>query len=143
MNLFNRDDALGARKAGAGEIALSKELSLAEIAAIGVPSAFVFAGGRTRLMDLGHCPFERRCSSCDRSVTHYTLRDEGGREFPLLRAQHSVCRFTVYNCVPLRVDCRGDRLFDLSASPPEEKERILSGSAGGAFTAGASKKGIY
>lgn len=143
MNLFNRDDALGALKAGAGEIALSKELSLAEIAAIDIPSAFVFAGGRTRLMDLGHCPFGRRCSSCDRTVNRYMLRDEGGRAFPLLRAQRSVCRFTVYNCVPLRVEWGGNKLFDLSASPPEEKERILSGSAGGAFTAGASKKGIY
>ncbi len=143
MNLFNRADALGALGAGAGEIALSKELSLTEIGAIGVPSAFVFAGGRTRLMDLGHCPFGKRCVSCDRTVDRYTLRDEAGREFPLLRAERSACRFTVYNCVPLRVDCGGNKLFDLSASTPEEKERILSGTGGGAFTAGASKKGIY
>ena len=141
LNLFNRADAMGALEAGVRELALSKELSLTEIKEIGVPSAFVFAGGRTRMMDLGHCPFAKTCATCDRR-RQYHLQDEEGRSFPLLRSERSVCRFSVYNCVPLRVACGGNRLFDLSASPIEEKQRILTGQDGGTFTAGASKKGV-
>ena len=141
MNLFNRVDVEGALNAGAVNVAVSKELSLFEIDEIGFPSAFVFAGGRTRVMDLGHCPFGKTCSSCNRR-TRYILRDEGKRAFPLLRNERSVCRFALYNCMPMRIDTPpSNRLFDFSASTDQEKESILLGKAG-VFTAGASKKGI-
>lgn len=141
MNLFNRVDVEGALNAGAVNVAVSKELSLFEIDEIGFPSAFVFAGGRTRVMDLGHCPFGKTCSSCNRR-TRYILRDEGKRAFPLLRNERSVCRFALYNCIPMRIDTPpSNRLFDFSASTDQEKESILLGKAG-VFTAGASKKGI-
>ena len=141
LNLFNSCDVAGALNGGARYVALSKELSLVECGQIGCPSAFVFAGGRTRVMDLGHCPFAKTCASCDRRA-RYTLTDESGRAFPLLRSARSACRFSVYNCLPLRVDAAGkNKLFDFSASTAEEKEQILFDKPG-SFTAGASKKGI-
>lgn len=141
LNLFNRFDVDGALRAGAMHIALSKELSLAEIEEINVSSAFVFAGGRTRVMDLGHCPFQKTCASCDRRA-QYTLEDEAGRKFPLLRNMRSVCRFAIYNCMPMRINTQNyNKLFDFSASTEQEKESILLGKVG-AFTAGTSKNGI-
>ena len=126
---------------GAAEVALSKELSLAEIARLGTDD-FVLAGGSLKVMDLGHCPFGRSCRNCDRRFA-YTLTDEAGRKFPLLRGELSRCRFELYNTVPLRGQVQGDRLFDFCALSERDKEAFLSGEAPAAYTGGALKNGIH
>ena len=125
FNLFDRASALAAGEV-AEEIALSKELSLAEIEALGVPSAFVLCGGGIKVMELGHCPFGKRCASCDRR-SRYTLTDEGGRRFPLVRYTNADCRFELYNCARLTGGRARNRLYDLSIFSADEKAAVLRG----------------
>ena len=54
-------------------------------------------------MDLIYCPFEKKCSSCDKRKL-YTLTDGERRDFPLRRYVTSECRFEVYNCADLVTD---------------------------------------
>lgn len=140
FNLFDRASALAAGEV-AEELALSKELSLSEIAAIGLPSAFVLCGGAVKVMELGHCLFGRRCSSCDRRA-RYTLTDEAGRRFPLVRYTNADCRFELYNCACLSGGQASNRLFDLSIFSDADKAAILRGkSCGMPATSGAFRRG--
>lgn len=129
------------------EVALSKELSERELAAIRheLPEAIVFVGGSIKVMELGHCLFGKTCSACDRRE-RYTLTDESGRRFPLLRYENSVCRFEVYNSANLVSDLAGNRVFDFCALSGEEKRAYLSGEdlrlSIGSRTAGALRRGI-
>ena len=67
-------------------------------------------------MDLIYCPFEKKCSDCDKR-TAYTLTDSEGRKFPLRRYKTSECRFEVFNCADLSVkNCAMGKLFDLTLS---------------------------
>ena len=144
FNLFNRASALAAEEAGAEHIVLSKELSAAEIAAAGVREAFVLAGGRVQAMELGHCLFAKDCARCDRRAA-YTLTDEEGREFPLLRYENSQCRFQLFNYAPLLSRREGNVLLDLRALGEEEKRACLAGEEKSVFktyTGGALKNGI-
>ncbi len=138
-------------------LALSKELSAAECARLraalpggtgalpagaeGRAPCFVFAGGRVRAMELGHCPFGKGCAACDRR-DGYTLTDEAGRRFPLLRSRLSDCRFVLYNCAVLAAEAEGDRVYDLSAVRGEEKAVCLRGGRPQGATAGAYKSGV-
>lgn len=139
FNLFCRAAALAAGEY-AEEVAFSKELSLAEIRAAGVPSAFVLCGGGIKVMELGHCPFGRSCSSCDRRA-RYTLTDESGRNFPLVRYTNGDCRFEVYNCAPLAGGEAENRLCDMSVLAEEEKAALLRGEKIGGATSGALRRG--
>lgn len=140
FNLFDRASALAAGEV-AEELALSKELSLAEIAELDIPSAFVLCGGGIKVMELGHCPFGKSCASCDRR-SRYTLTDEGGRRFPLIRYTNADCRFEVYNCACLAGGAARNRLYDLSIFSDAEKEAILRGeSCGMPQTGGALRRG--
>ena len=140
MNLFNALSVQVLRGMGAAEAALSKELSAQEAARAG-SGAFLLAGGSLQVMELGHCPFGRSCSGCDRRFS-YTLTDEAGRKFPLLRGEASRCRFTLFNHVPLQTGYKGDRLLDCRALSTEEKAALLAGKALPAATGGAYKRGI-
>ena len=65
-------------------------------------------------MDLIYCPLGKSCSSCDRRA-HYTLTDEGNRQFTLRRYEVGGCRFEIFNCAELvsENDYTG-RLYDFS-----------------------------
>ncbi len=142
FNLFNSLSVAEARGEGARHVALSKELSLAETSPL---CGFLFSGGGYKLMELGHCLFSKSCAGCDRR-SRYTLTDESGRAFPLLRYENSACRFELYNCLPLAGERRGLALFDLSPLSDLEKVAYLSGGDArrllSNYTSGAQKKGI-
>ena len=143
-NLFNGIAASGAYAEGAERLALSKELSAAEFSETGVQGAFVLTGGGVKVMDLAHCPFGRDCASCDRRRA-YTMTDEAGRKFPLLRYETSVCRFELYNAALLSAPAAGGvgKLFDFTALSAEEKETFLAGCGGDLpHTAGAYRRGV-
>lgn len=147
MNAFNGADLLSLRREGASAVCLSEELSFSETK--NLAGAYVFAGGSVRLMDLGHCPFGRSCASCDRRA-RYTLTDEKGRAFPLVRYENSVCRFQVFNCAPLAAEYAGGRrLFDFRTLTEKQKAAYLSAkdvkelkAALGTYTAGVSATGV-
>ena len=126
FNLFNRISLAQAYEAGAEHAALSKELSLSQIAAIGDGTAFVLSGGRTKAMDLLYCPFGKSCATCDRRRA-YTLKDEDGRVFPLLRYECGGCRFELYNSVSLVSDRKGARLYDLTAVQERDRAAFVVG----------------
>ncbi len=144
-NLFNRLSALSALCGGAKEIALSKELSVREAKEMDLPSAFLLAGGSIKVMDLGHCLFGKDCKNCDRR-RKYSLTDESGRVFPLLRYQNSCCRFEIYNCALLKSEGIQNRLLDFTALSQEEKSAYLRGENGSSdkkkYTAGLLRGGV-
>lgn len=82
--------------------ALSKELSEKEQALLSGEKAFTLAYGNLKVMELCYCPFEKTCSKCDKRKV-YSLTDENGRVFPLLRSVRAdgSCKFEVYNCAAL------------------------------------------
>lgn len=145
FNLFNAASVSALREEGVERFVLSKELTAAECGRLRAEGAFVFAGGRVRAMELGHCPFGRACSSCDRRA-RYTLTDEAGRRFPLLRRELASCRFVLCNCDVLVTGAAGDRVFDFSALSDEEKGVFLAGGAAASAlpgrTSGAWKSGV-
>ncbi len=53
--------------------------------------------------DLVYCPFGRKCANCDKRA-EYAMTDESGRVFTLRRYSLEVCRFEVYNCLPIAAD---------------------------------------
>ncbi len=120
-NLTNAAAVSEARAAGADYIALSKELTSQEQDALAGQGVFALGFGGVKVMDLCYCPFEGTCTACDRRRS-YTLTDEEGRKFPLLRyrASGERCRFEIYNCVPLRAEkCRAGLLSDLTGRERE------------------------
>ena len=142
FNLFNSISVSQAKKIGVQFTALSKELSLSEMKDFRCGS-FVLFGGTVKLMELGHCPFAKTCADCDRR-TEYTLCDESGRCFPLLRYKSSVCRFEIYNNVPLFVASdSGAKLYDFTAASSEVKQAVLSGKGLQERTTGALRRGIF
>lgn len=98
-------------QAEAEYLALSKEISASEQAALAVEGAFALRKGAIKVMDLCYCPFEKTCASCDRRDV-YTLTDGDGRKFPLRRYQLNGCRFEVYNCAPLDAEAGAGPLVD-------------------------------
>ncbi len=146
FNLFNSLSAQGARAHGAERLALSKELSVPELTAAGAKGSFVLVGGGVKVMDLIHCPFGRSCADCDQR-RRYTLTDEAGRQFPLLRYETSVCRFELYNPSPLAADVAerlgACALYDFTGLTDAEKDAFLEGKGSSLpHTAGAFRRGI-
>ena len=98
---------------------LSKELSFPEQQALVNKNAFVLSAGSIKVMDLLYCPFEKKCSACEKRFS-YTLTDEGGRHFPLRRYKTSetACRFELFNCAALLAPQNfANTLIDLSTLP--------------------------
>ena len=135
FGIFNRLSLLSLNEEHPSEIALSKELSerelenkLSERELENIRSRragiFAFAGGSIKVMELGHCPFGKTCSACDRR-SDYCMTDESGRKFPLLRYENSACRFEVYNSANLVSELMGNRLYDFSALSDAEKRAYL------------------
>ena len=146
FGIFNRLSLNSLEEERPSEIALSKELSERELENIRSrrEGFFAFAGGSIKVMELGHCPFGKTCSVCDRRSC-YCMIDEGGRKFPLLRSENSSCRFEVYNSANLVSELAGDRLFDFCALPDREKQAYLFSNdlkaAVSERTSGALKRG--
>ncbi len=84
-------------------ISLSKELTLKESSALAVENAFYLSCGDLKVMDLVYCLFGRKCAKCDKRA-EYAMTDESGRVFTLRRYSLGVCRFEVYNCLPIAAD---------------------------------------
>ena len=147
FGVFNRLSLLSLEEECPAEIVLSKELSERELENIRSRRAglFAFAGGSVKVMELGHCPFGKTCSSCDRRA-NYCMTDESGRQFPLLRYENSACRFEVYNSASLVSALGGCRLYDFSAAEEKEKQAYLTGGnlkeSVFSRTSGALKRGI-
>ncbi len=97
---FNITNRLSLSLCEAKNICLSKELTLCEADALADKSVFYLAEGGIKVMDLIYCPFEKKCSSCDKCQL-YTLTDENGRKFPLRRYKMTNCAFELYNCAKL------------------------------------------
>ena len=128
---FNITNRLSLRLCEADYICLSKELTLREADALADKNVFYLSDGGIKVMDLIYCPFEKKCSSCDRREL-YTLTDEDGRKFPLRRYKISDCRFELYNCAKLsRCECLAGNLTDNTNIACES------------YTSGHSVNGIY
>ncbi|MDE6373605.1 MAG: U32 family peptidase, partial [Clostridia bacterium] len=97
FNLFNY---ISVSCCPADYVALSKELTVAEVKPLARENAFYLTAGDIAVMDLIYCPFGRSCRDCDKRE-FYTLTDENGREFTLRRYDSGECRFEIYNCAPL------------------------------------------
>lgn len=145
FNLFNSWSAFACKSEGVTEITLSKELSDKEAVFAEETGAFCLSGGGIKLMDLGHCVFGKRCSTCDERAL-YEMTDGEGRTFPLRRYKNSCCRFEIYNYALLAHEREERALYDFTALSNSEKENFLSdsdvksGMTG--FTSGAAKRGI-
>ena len=129
---FNITNRLSLSLCNADNICLSKELTLREADALADKNVFYLSGGGIKVMDLIYCPFEKKCSSCDKRDL-YTMTDENDRKFPLRRYKITDCRFELYNCAQLS-QCRSlaGNLTDNTITSP-----------GGNYTSGHSINGIY
>ena len=146
FGIFNRMSRMSLGEESPAAVSLSKELSAAELEHIRAEQGglFVFAGGGIRVMELGHCPFGKSCSSCDRRA-RYCMTDEGGRKFSLLRYENAACRFEVYNPASLVSELGGNRIYDFCASDEGDVRVYLSGDDLrniSSRTSGALKRGI-
>ncbi|MBQ8178242.1 MAG: U32 family peptidase [Clostridia bacterium] len=110
-NIFNSlslDVAVGI----ADEVAFSKELSLREIQDTkGVECGFTFVRGDIKVMELGYCPYGKKCNGC-KVKTLSTLTDYAGREFTLRRIKLSRCYFEVYNPMELIYEETGRVIYN-------------------------------
>ena len=125
FNVFNRHDA--EKVSGVSRyFAYSKELSAAEINAIG-GSGFTLALGGIQVMDLIYCPFSENCAHCG-AENVFTLADEMGRKFQVRRYKLSSCRFEIYNPYPLVSDkfSFGRRIFDFTLLNQSQCNGLLS-----------------
>ena len=128
---FNISNRLSLALCKADNISLSKELTLREANALSDSNTFYLSSGGIKVMDLIYCPFEKKCSSCDKREL-YTLTDENGRKFPLRRYKVTDCKFELYNCAKLsECDSLAGKLAD---NTPIECD---------SFTSGHSVNGIY
>ena len=100
---LNISNAVDLKYCKAEYISLSKELTLKESSALAVENAFYLSSGDLKVMDLVYCPFGRKCANCDKRA-EYAMTDESGRVFTLRRYSLEVCRFEVYNCLPIAAD---------------------------------------
>lgn len=111
---FNLTNCISISMCYADYICLSKELTLREAENLSAGNVFYLSEGNIKVMDLIYCPFEKKCSSCDRR-TQYTFTDSDGRKFPLRRYRIDECRFEVFNCADLSVgESSAGRLKDLT-----------------------------
>lgn len=129
---FNITNHLSLSMCKADNICLSKELTLREADALSDKNIFYLSEGGIKVMDLIYCPFEKKCSSCDKRKL-YTLTDENGRKFPLRRYKITECRFELYNCAKL------SHCNSLAGNLTDNTITNISES----FTSGHSINGIY
>ena len=128
---FNITNKLSLSLCNADNICLSKELTVCEAEDLAANNVFYLSDGAIKVMDLIYCPFEKKCSSCDKREL-YILTDENGRKFPLRRYKISDCRFELYNCAKLS-PCNG-----LAGNLTDNTINVCEG-----FTSGHSVNGIY
>jgi hypothetical protein len=132
---FNVTNTITLNQIGAKYVAISKELTLAEAAPLMRENTFYLTAGDIKVMDLIYCPFEKKCSTCDRRE-RYNLTDENNRVFPIRRYKTSECRFEVFNCANLICDKHNfAKLYDCTLS---DGERLIA-----ALNSGEDLKGIY
>ena len=100
FNLFNALSLDYAMKV-ADHVSFSKELSEKEMLKTGrSKGAFKFTRGDIKVMELGYCPYGKKCSKC-KAPTLNTLTDYAGRKFILRRIKLSRCYFEIYNPMEL------------------------------------------
>lgn len=129
---FNITNRVSLESCKADYICLSKELTIAEADALSAENVFYLTSGNIKVMDLIYCPFEKKCSSCDKRNL-YTLTDGEGRKFPLRRYKTGECRFEVYNCADLESKgCKAGALTD-ETLPTENKDRTRGHTVSGIF----------
>ena len=129
---FNLTNRLSLSLCEADNICLSKELTLHEADALADKNVFYLSEGGIKVMDLIYCPFEKKCSSCDRR-NEYVLTDENGRKFPLRRYKLDDCRFELYNC---------ENLSHCKSLAGQLTDNTIKSSCE-SFTSGHSINGIY
>ena len=127
FNLFNSLSLSEALKV-ADKVALSKELSLKEIKEIGSECAHIFTRGDIKVMELGYCPFGKKCSDC-KVKTLSTLTDYAGRRFTLRRIKLSRCYFEVYNPMELVYEDPPRGIYNLVLHKGKELEERYNASA--------------
>lgn len=123
---FNITNKISLSECKSDYIALSKELTLSEAEGLSAENAFYLTAGDIKVMDLIYCPFEKKCSDCDKRNI-YNLTDESGRKFPLRRYKLSDCRFEVYNCAQLISDAQTGKLYDLTLENNTIANAVLGG----------------
>ncbi len=100
FNLFN-GISFNIAKENASYLSFSKELTLKEIKSTGYADAgFIFTRGDIKVMELGYCPYGKKCAVCKMPSLN-TLTDYAGRKFILRRIKLSKCYFEVYNPMEL------------------------------------------
>lgn len=139
FNLFNSYSLNELAEENVCAAAVSKELSLKERSQL--KNVFALSDGAVKVMELGHCPFSKSCSSCDKRE-YYILSDEQGRDFTLRRYENSVCRFELFNCLPLSARKGEWMISDLRTLSAEEKSAVLSGEKLSSSTVGLSSSGV-
>jgi len=118
FNIFNQ---IAADNVPADYFCISKELTAAEVAPLSRKNSFALCGGAVKVMDLIYCPFGKTCAACDKRDL-YTLTDDMGRSFPLVRYALSACRFEVYNCAYMHPQAIvGGTLYDFSVAESQFK----------------------
>lgn len=126
---FNLTNSISVKLLESDYFCLSKELTRRESEKLSTENSFCLTAGNIKVMDLIYCPFEKKCSSCDKRI-RYTLTDENGRKFPLRRYNVSECRFEVYNCADLATETEGvGRLYDCSLESCDTAEKLVRGHA--------------
>lgn len=129
---FNIANSVSLAGIDAKYVCLSKELTIAETNGLSRKNAFYLSGGNIKVMDLIYCPFEKKCSTCDKRNL-YTLTDGERRGFPLRRYVTGECRFELYNCADLVTSgANCGKLYDFTL--PQKNENR---------TRGHSVNGIY
>lgn len=120
FNVFNSLSLQEAVKLGA-KVALSKELSLKEIKEIGSECAHILTRGDVKVMELGYCPYGKKCADC-KVKTLSTLTDYAGRKFTLRRIKLSRCYFEIYNPMELVYDDLPRAIYNLVLHKGKELE---------------------
>ncbi len=119
-NVYN-DLALKEALTKAQYVVLSKELAYSQLK--NKESAYYYALGSVKVMDLNYCPFGKNCADCKRANS-FTLSD-GERDFYLRRVKLNGCRFEVYNCAHLVTDYAGNKIINFVTLSPTERESAV------------------
>lgn len=97
---FNLTNSISLSECNAKYMALSKELTILESEPLIADNIFYLSEGNIKVMDLIYCPFEKKCTTCDKKNI-YTLTDNENRQFAVRRYTANECRFEVFNCCDL------------------------------------------
>lgn len=146
FNIFNGADIAGITEF-TEKYVFSKELSLKEIGELNA-AGYLFSRGDVKVMDLGYCPYGKRCERCP-APARDALTDYAGRKFKLRRIRLASCRFEIYNPQILcsLAPANANLIFNAVLRAPEEALTLLNASdkeVKSLFecTAGASVRGV-